>query len=202
MNQANKKENPNVLETTGANWCDLIKDILINMFFTAIFILPVFIISTTKSNNTELLKEFYAPSSSLLLHPLYIALTAIILFFQIKGQNAKEQNNEMDADQGVDSYWFFELKIDRFFQYANVTLACMIINTMITGYYLKEQNSINYLSLLAILANYFIIGLFPLTSPKYNNYIKWRIALTFIFVVFEATYCILGLLLILKIITG
>ena len=202
MSQENNKENSNNPKGAQTKLCDLIKEIFINIVFTGIFILPVIIISAF-DNNTELLKEFYAPLSTSLLHTFYIALTGIILYFQIHIQNHKEQINATDADKGVDDYWFFKFRIDKFFQYANITLACMIINTAIAGYHLKEQiNSYaELLAILAILANYVIIGLFSLTSPKNDNYKCWRQILLTIFLLCESVPFVKGSLLISTILT-
>ncbi|WP_308035450.1 hypothetical protein [Neisseria cinerea] len=199
MNQENNKENSNNPKGAQTKLCDLIKEIFINIVFTGIFILPVIIISAF-DNNTKLLKEFYAPLSTLLLHTFYIALTGIILYFQIRIQNHKEQINATDANKGIDDYWFFKFRIDKFFQYANITLACMIINTAIAGYHLKEQIN-SYAELLAILANYVIISLFSLTSPQNDNYKCWRQILLTIFLLCESVPFVKGLLLISTILT-
>lgn len=179
-----------------------IEDFFLNLFFTIVFIIPVAIIGITK--NEDLLKEFYAPKSSVLLHTLYIAVTAIILYMQIVNQNKKEQANiKENIEQGVDDYWFFRFKVDIFFQYANITLACVIINTMISGYFLNEplQND-SCLGLLAILANYFIIGFFSFTSPRNKHFKIWRIALLLIFLIFESCSFVQGLAAISRLITS
>ena len=86
-----------------------------------------------------------------------------------------------DAFQVIDNNWLFKYKINKFFEYINISLFCMVLNTWIANFF--KFTSLDWNSLIVISLNYFIVGLFPLTSPLYKNHGCIRISLLIIWII-------------------
>lgn len=87
----------------------------------------------------------------------------------------------IDAFQVIDNNWLFKYKINKFFEYINISLFCMVLNTWIANF--CKSTSLDWNSLIVIFLNYFIVGLFPLTSPLYKNHLYIRIGLFIIWLI-------------------
>ena len=87
----------------------------------------------------------------------------------------------IDAFQVINNNWLFKYKINKFFEYINISLFCMVVNTWIANFF--KFTSLDWNSLIVISLNYFIVGLFPLTSPLYKNHRCIRIGLFIIWLI-------------------
>lgn len=96
-------------------------------------------------------------------------------------QKAKEydeilQNYANSALQAIDNYWFFKYKINKFCEYINISLLCMIVNTWTANTWAADsfKSSFPVSNFIVVILNHFIVGLLPLTSASYKNHSKYR----------------------------
>ena len=91
-------------------------------------------------------------------------------------QKAKEydeilQSYANSALQAVDNYWLFKYRINKFCEYINISLLCMIVNTWAADSF---KSSFPVSNFIVVILNHFIVGLLPLTSASYKNHKKYR----------------------------